>query len=323
VNYGKLGELGSVSRLTLGGGGIGQVWGPTSREEAAATLRAAVEGGIDLIDTAPMYLNCEAIFGETFEGALPGHVRVTSKCDLGTPPVGQAAQLLEASVLRSLATMRLERFDLLFLHSSIAPEGYAYAHGDSRRDKFSTRWDLYVDEVVPALEGLKSKGLIRAWGITGIGVPQTVLQALDHATRPQAVQVITNLMDSAGGIRRYAEPAEPRTILAKAMENAVPVLGIRAVQAGALTAELDRDLSPNHPDRKDFERAQGYRDLCRTWGEDPADIAHRYALSMDGVDTLILGVKNRDELARTLKAEAAGRLDPAQIAAIDQLGLRT
>ena len=66
-----LGPLGSVSRLTLGGGGIGQVWGPTSRDEATATLKAAVEAGIDLIDTAPMYLNCEAIFGETFQGALP------------------------------------------------------------------------------------------------------------------------------------------------------------------------------------------------------------------------------------------------------------
>ena len=323
MKSGKLGPLGAVSRLTLGGGGIGQVWGPTSREEAAATLLAAVEAGIDLIDTAPMYLNCEAIFGETFQGALPGHVRVTSKCDLGSPPEGEVSGRLEASVRKSLATLRLERIDLFFLHSNIASEGYAFAHGDSRRDQFSTRWDLYAGEVIPALENLKAQGLIGAWGITGIGVPQTIIQALDYGEKPQAIQVITNLMDSAGGTRRYAEPASPRAILAKAKERGVPVLGIRAVQAGALTAALDRELSPNHPDRKDFERASGYRDLCRTWGEDPADIAHRYALSMDGVDTLILGVKNRDELARAVKAEAAGPLNPAQIAAIDQLGLRT
>ena len=322
MRHGNLGPLGSVSRLTLGGGGIGQVWGPTSREEASATLRAAIDGGIDLIDTAPMYLNCEAIFGETFQGALPGHVRVTSKCDLGSPPADEISARLDASVRKSLATMRLEKIDLFFLHSNIAAEGYAFAHGDTRRDQFSTRWDLYVEEVIPAFERLKALGLIGAWGITGIGVPQTILKALDHPQKPQGVQVIANLMDSSGGIRRFAEAAAPRTILAKAVETGVPVLGIRAVQAGALTSAMDRDLSPNHPDRRDFERAQSYRDLCREWGEDPADIAHRYALSMEGVDTLILGVKNREELASALTAEAAGPLETAQIAAIDQLELR-
>ena len=35
-------------------------------------------------------------------------------------------------------------------------------------------------------------------------------------------------------------------------------------------------------------------------------IAHRYALSMSGVDTVILGVKNRAELEQCLDAEAAG-----------------
>ena len=214
---------------------------------------------------------------------------------------------------------RLSEIDLEDLYSLVYG---VLASDDDRRDQFSTRWNLYVEEVIPAFEDLKAQGLIGAWGITGIGVPQTILQALDHDQKPQAVQVITNLLDSAGGIRRYAEAAAPRSILAKAMENGVPVLGIRAVQAGALTAQLDRELSKNHPDRKDFERAGPYRDLCQAWGEDPAEIAHRYALSLDGVETLILGVKNQMELSSALRAEAAGPLDAAQISAIDQLGLR-
>jgi hypothetical protein len=40
------GKLGDVSALTLSGGGIGQVWGPTTRAEAIATVRAAWEAGI-------------------------------------------------------------------------------------------------------------------------------------------------------------------------------------------------------------------------------------------------------------------------------------
>ena len=77
------------------------------------------------------------------------------------------------------------------------------------------------------------------------------------------------------------------------------------------------------PDELDYDRAAPFRALCKTWGEDPAVIAHRYALGIEGVDTLVLGVKNRAELTQCLDAEAAGPLDPAQVAAIDALGLRT
>lgn len=319
----KLGLLGDVSRLTLGGGGIGMVWGPTSRDEAGATLRAAVEAGIDLIDTAPMYGACEAIVGETFGGRLPSGVRITTKHQLGTPPRGEAAARLEASLDATLAAMRLDRVDLMFLHSNIAADGYAYAHGDARRDEFSTVWSTYADEVVPAFQRLRAQGRIGAWGITGIGVPAAVLDAVAHDPKPDVIQVIANLMDSAGGIRRFAEPARPRTILAAAKARGIGTMGIRAVQAGALTRAIDRPLSPNHPDARDYARAAGFRALCDSWGEDPAVIAHRYALGMDGVDTLVLGVKNRDELGQALAAEAAGPLPAEQLDLIEQLGLRT
>ena len=322
MRHATLDGLGIVSRLTLGGGGIGQAWGETTRDEAAATLTSAIDQGIDLIDTAPMYLNCEAIIGETFQGALPSHVKTTTKCQLGTPGPGRAAEILEASLAASLAAMRLSRIDVFFLHSSLAADDYVYARGDERRDRFSTRWSTYVEEVIPTFERLKAQGRIGAWGITGIGVPERVLAALDHESRPDLVQVISNLLDSPGGIRQYAEPPQPRDILAKAKANGVGVMGIRAVQAGALTQALDRNTSPNHPETRDYERAASFRALCNTWGEGPANIAHRYALGMDGVATLVLGVKNRDELNQALEAEAAGPLTAEQVAQIDQLGLR-
>jgi aryl-alcohol dehydrogenase-like predicted oxidoreductase len=101
----RLGELGEVSRLSLGGG-IGQIWGETSREEALATVHAAVEGGISLIDCAPMYNNAERFIGEAFGGRPPPGVRFTTKHQLGTPERGAAAAALEASVDASLAAMR-------------------------------------------------------------------------------------------------------------------------------------------------------------------------------------------------------------------------
>ncbi|MBU1378043.1 MAG: aldo/keto reductase [Alphaproteobacteria bacterium] len=316
-----LGPLGEVSRLALGGGGIGQIWGETSREEAQATLHAALDAGITLLDAAPIYRNCEAFIGETFDGRLPDGVKITTKCYLGTPPPGETAARLTQSLEASLAAMRLSRADLFFLHSNLHLDGFAYAHGDDSKDRFSTSWSIYETEVVPAFEALKAQGRIGAWGITGIGVPTAVLRALDHTPAPDVVQAIANLMDSPGALKRYAEPARPRQIAATAKARGVGVMGIRAVQAGALTSAIDRELSANSLDRADYDRAQSFRALCARWGEDPAGVAHRYALSLPDIDTVVLGVKNRAELDQCVAAEAAGPLEPAQMAEIDALGL--
>ena len=69
------------------------------------------------------------------------------------------------------------------------------------------------------------------------------------------------------------------------------------------------------------ERAAPFRALCAELGVDPALLAHRYALDMEGVDTVVLGVKNRAELAQCLEAEALGSLPPDLRARIDGLSL--
>jgi aryl-alcohol dehydrogenase-like predicted oxidoreductase len=175
---------------------------------------------------------------------------------------------------------------------------------------------------VPAVQRLRQEGLIGAWGITAVGVPDAIVAALQHDPRPHAAQAVANLLDSVGSLRRFAGPARPRRIIEVAEQNGVGVLGMRAVQAGALTRAIDRDVAPDNPDATDYQRAAAFRALCETWGEDPAAIAHRYALAMAGVDTLILGVKNRRELDQVLAAEAAGPLEPDRITEIDGLGLR-
>jgi aryl-alcohol dehydrogenase-like predicted oxidoreductase len=316
-----LGPLSDVSRLTLGGGGLGRLWGETTLDEAVATVHAAIDAGITVIDTAPSYRDCEQVIGEAFQGALPVHVRITTKCQLGEPPRGEAAARLEASLDASLAAMRVPRADLFFLHSNIRPDDYAYARFDDRRTAFATPWSLYVDEVVPAMEDLKRRGRIGGWGITGVGVPAMILDALAHDPKPDVAQAVANLMDSAGGMRSFAEPPRPREIIAAAKARGIGVMGIRAVQAGALTAALDRALKESHPETADWRRAAPFRALCAELGVDPALLAHRYALSVEGVDTVILGVKNREELEQCVEAEALGSLPPDLRGRIDALGL--
>ena len=132
------------------------------------------------------------------------------------------------------------------------------------------------------------------------------------------MQCIANLLNSPGGLKFFDGPAKPREVIAEARANGVGVMGIRAVQAGALTSALDRPLPPDHPEIRDYNSAAGFRRLAAELGTSPAALAHRYALSL-GVDTLVLGVKNRAELAECVAAAEAGPLTADLIARIDQL----
>ena len=308
--FGSLGY--DVSALTLGGGGIGQVWGPTTREESVATTREAIELGINLLDVAPSYGDGEAerVVGEAFGGRLPDGVRVSTKCRVNAPPAAGVAELLRSSLTESLERLRLERVDVFIVHNMLV--------ADADADRYAgTPLALFEEAVRPALEGLVSDGLAGAWGITGIGVPDAVITALRSGTPPGAVQCIANLLDSAGAIRRFEGPLRPREVIAEAGEQGVGVMGIRAVQAGALTGAIDRELPEGHGDALDFDRAAPFRNLAREVGESPAALAHRYALSMPGVSTVVLGVKNREELRECVDAEARGPLDAELMSRID------
>ena len=314
----SFGRLSPVSVLTLGGGGLGMVWGETTVEECVATVHAAVEAGITLFDLAPRYGDgkAEEVVCAAFAGKLPEGVRVTSKCNLGNAPPAQIENLLRQSIAGSLQRLRLNRLDLFFLHSNVVPD----AEHIARRPGAALRMTLYatfVDHIRPAFERLVAEGVIGAWGLTGIGHPDTIIRLLGERPAPSAVQCIANLLDSPGGLKFFDGPAKPRAIIAAARANGVGIMGIRAVQAGALTSALDRNLPEDHPEMRDYARAAGFRHLAAELGENPAVLAHRYALSLD-IDTLVLGVKNRRELAECVAAAEAGTLPPELIARIDR-----
>jgi aryl-alcohol dehydrogenase-like predicted oxidoreductase len=311
------GQLGRVSTLTLGGGGLGMLWGATTFDECVATVHAAVTAGITLLDLAPRYGDgkAEEVVGTAFGGKLPEGVRVTSKCNLGNPPGDQVEGILRRSIDDSLRRLRLTRLDLFFLHCNLAPMSNPMWGNPDAVERL-TSYELFASHVRPTFEKLVAEGLIGAWGLTGIGHPDAIIRALGEQPAPAAVQCIANLLDSPGGLKFFQGPAKPRRVMAAAHANGVGVMGIRAVQAGALTAAIDRPLPDGHPEVRDYARSAGFRALCAELGENPAVVAHRYALSLD-IDTLVLGVKNRQELAECIVAAEAGPLPAELIARID------
>jgi aryl-alcohol dehydrogenase-like predicted oxidoreductase len=314
----SFGKLPPVSLLTLGGGGLGMLWGETTFGECVATVHAAVDAGINWIDLAPRYGDgkAELVVGEAFGGRLPEGVRVTSKCNLGNTPSAGIESVVRQSIEESLERLRLSRLDLFFLHSNVVPDADHIARWPDAASRM-TLYATFVDRVRPLFERLVAEGLIGAWGLTGIGHPDTIIKLLGERPAPWAVQCIANLLDSPGGLKFFEGPAKPRAVMAAARANGVGVMGIRAVQAGALTSAIDRPLPNDHPEMRDYVRAAGFRRLAGELGVTPALLAHRYALSLD-IDTLVLGVKNRQELAECVAAAQAGPLPQELLARIDQ-----
>src|SRR5258708_30744666 len=105
----SFGRLAPVSALTLGGGGLGMLWGETTFAECVATVHDTVAAGITLFDLAPRYGDgkAEEVVGAAFAGKLPAGGRGTSKCNLGNAVPAQIEGLVRQSVEGSLKPLGL------------------------------------------------------------------------------------------------------------------------------------------------------------------------------------------------------------------------
>ena len=313
-----LGPLGPVSILTLGGGGLGQLWGQTTRAECVATVRAAADAGINLFDMAPRYGDGEAeeVVGEAFGGKLPDGAKVTTKCFVGNMAAAAVPAHVRALLEASLKRLRVEAVDVFFLHSNIVPDNDPMSDSPEAPTRLTSH-AVFAEQVRTTFQDLVKEGKAKHWGITGIGHPDTIIQVLGEQPAPAVVQCIANPIDSAGSLTFTPGPRKPREIMAAAKANGVGVMGIRAVQAGALTDQIDRALPADHAEVLDYNRAGGFRALAKQWGMSAADLGHRYALSMPLVDTVVLGVKNREELHQCVAAAEAGPLSADQMAQVE------
>jgi len=308
------GRLGSVSALTLGGGGIGGVWGPTDRAEAVATVHAALDAGVTMLDVAPGYGDGEAesVVGAALAERDGADVLVATKVSLPDHEPGDLVERPHAALHGSLRRLGRPSVDPLFVHSQLRPDDGPGAEGSLGLEAFRSR-------VRPALLRLRDSGTIRGWGLTGVGHPRALEAALADEHTPDAVQVVVNALDLTGDMWIWGDAERPRNAenLTWAAEAGVPVVAIRVAAAGSLTDHLDRDVAPDAPAAVDFARAAGFRRIAAERGLSAAALAHRWALAVPCVATVVLGVKNRVELAECLAAAATplperDRLDIAE-----------
>jgi aryl-alcohol dehydrogenase-like predicted oxidoreductase len=312
-----LGKTGlQVSALTLGGGGIGMVWGPTTDEECIETVKYAVAHGINLLDLAPVYGRgkSEEIVGQAWRD-LPIKPLIATKVFIMPDERKDLAGAVQRSIAGSLTRLGVSQIDVFQLHNQIEPQEPTAPRRLTLREVVGT------GGVLDAMQKLKDTGVVKALGFTGIA-RHDVVRELFADGRLETVQLVTNILCSEGemGARGDAPYRDHREMIRLAQAAGLGVFGIRPFAAGALTAAIDRSLPAEHPVVRDFALAQQHLGFLVTeTAASLSEAAMRYALSLPGVSTVVTGAKNRTELAEAVAATAAGPLPAATMERIATL----
>src|ERR1700736_572644 len=172
-----------ISRVTLGTWAIGGwMWGGTDEAESIATIRAAVEHGINVIDTAPAYGfgRSEEIVGKAIaEGHLRSRVLIATKTGLewrdGKVFRNASRARIMDEVDDSLRRLRTDYIDIYQVHWP---------------DPLVT-----IEETAEAMHTLLRQGKIRAIGVSNFSVGQ--MERFRRAAPLHVLQPPYNLFERA------------------------------------------------------------------------------------------------------------------------------
>jgi aryl-alcohol dehydrogenase-like predicted oxidoreductase len=278
-----LGKTGmSVTVLGYGGAEIG--FENASQETVTQLLNAALDAGLNVIDTAECYPNSEKMIGEAV-GARRSEYFLFTKCGhaSGIDLPDWDPKLLEQHIDRSLRRLKTDRVDLVQLHSC---------------DEAALR----KGEVIEVLQRARDAGKTRFIGYSG-----------DSTAAAYAVEC--GAFDTLQTSCNIADQESIELTLPKARARGMGVIIKRPV-ANAAWRTGKKPTEPYHHVYWDRLQELKYDFLAGDVGK-AVMFALRFTLAQEGVSTAIVGTKNPERWAANAKALAeAGPLDAGQIAAI-------
>ena len=263
-----------ISRLSLGtvqlglNYGINNQSGKPDRTQAFAILNAAMQGGINALDTAPAYGDSEEVIG-AWRQTVPETQRpfVTTKLEKIDHSSLEALRVgIRKQVEASKARLGVDTIPLLMLHSF---EDY----------------DCDRENMKQVFAELKERGDIRFSGISAYAQHDYSVIA---ASGFDAVQIPCNIFDwrqvDNGGIQTLADSGM--------------MIFVRSVYLQGLVFQKPEELDP----RMAFahETLVKFRALCERFGLAPAELALSFALSLPGVTSLVLGSEKPEQVEQNI-----------------------
>jgi len=309
MEYRRLGRTDlTVSRIGFGAWAIGADWGAVDDEQSMAALHAAVDAGVNFIDTADVYGDgrSERLVARLRRERPRDRIHVATKAGRRLPAQvceGYTRGNLTAWVERSLENLEMEALDLLQLH---CPPTALYDRS----------------EVFGILDDLVAEGKVRYYGVS----VERVDEALAAMRYPnvQSIQIIFNIF--------RLKPAE--IVFPAALKNEVGILARVPLASGLLTGKLRADTVFAADDHRLFNREGQVFDKGETLSGVPYDaglralerlrplvppgatlaqLALRWILMFEAVTTTIPGARTPAQARENAAAAGLVPLHPQQM----------
>lgn len=314
MKYRTLGKTGAeVSEIGFGAWAIGGSWGSVDDGESIAALHAAIDSGVNFIDTADVYGDgrSERLIAQALRERRE-EIFVATKAGRRLNPhtaEGYNGENLTRFVERSLQNLQTDCLDLVQLH---CPPTEAY----------------YRPEMFQAMDDMVAAGKIKNYGVS-VEKVEEALKAIEYPG-VSTVQIIFNIFRQ--------RPAE--LFFEQAKKRNVGVIVRVPLASGLLTGKMSRSTTFEADDHRHFNRQGEAFDVGETFagvdyetgldavealsrllpaGVSMAQFALRWILMFDAVSTVIPGAKRPAQAVDNAGAAALPPLSDAQMQAIERI----
>jgi aryl-alcohol dehydrogenase-like predicted oxidoreductase len=289
----------------IGGSGWQFAWGPQDDAESIAAIHAALDAGINWIDTAAVYGlgHSEEVVARALEG-MNNRPFAFTKCSMVWDEQRQIGHRLKAASIRreceaSLRRLRVEAIDLYQIHWPDPDED--------------------IEEGWATLAALKQEGKIRHIGVSNFNVAQM--------KRALAIAPITSLQPRYSLLHREIE----KEILPFCARENIGVIAYSPMASGLLTGGMTRariaalpadDWRKRHSDFREpqLTRALTLVEVLRAIGKrhdrTPAEVAVAWVLGNPAVTGAIVGARRPEQVLGVVGA-AEFQLSPQARAIIE------
>jgi aryl-alcohol dehydrogenase-like predicted oxidoreductase len=293
----RLGSHGpTVSRVGLGCMAMSGIYGPADEAESIATIHAALDAGINLIDTGDFYGmgHNEMLVGRALEGRNRDRALISVKFGAQRGPGGSwlgydaRPAAVKTALAYSLQRLRADHVDI-----------YRPARLDPQ---------VPIEETIGAIAELVQAGYVRAIGLSEVGV--------ETIRRAAAVHPIVDLQIEYSLISRGVE----REILPVCRELGIAITAYGVLSRGLIGGHWSPDRRPLQGDSRDrFPRFQGenaqrnlalverIRVIAEAQDASVAQLAIAWVMSRGEDIVPLIGARTRERLHEALAAQALAR----------------
>jgi L-galactose dehydrogenase len=277
MKYRKLGKTGlDVSVLGFGGSSLGSVFKQIDESEGVRAVHAAIDNGINLIDTAPFYgvTKAETVLGKALREIPRDKYLLASKVGrygYKEKDFDFSGARVTRSVDESLQRLGVEHIDFIQVH-----------------DMEFGSIDLIVNETIPALRKVQASGKVRYIGISCL--PLKLFRCVMDRVEVDQMQSYCHysLNDaSLGGLLPYVKQK------GVALFNSAPL----AMRLLSFDGPPEWYLAPAEVKAKCAEVAK----FCKERGSDLGKLALQFSVANPDIPTNIVGTANPKRIGQNIR----------------------